>query len=469
MLDPAVTVTAVDETLAAVLGSRKGPDSVKALGWMMFGGLEDGAEIVPEPLLDEHIICNAKDKYVLITFNFAVKALERENEWTLSDTRGFDALGKVLADLRGSLQAEPTAEAKALKEAVARGNLVENEKPGTSKLHRRTGLKRKPTKRKKSFTKSKELTSFVKAARYVRGPGAARIHPSAKLRLFGLMMQAKKGDAPHKRDEEVQGGGDESTDERQAEITAAETLLRLKRKAWEAERGKDRKVAMNEHVAFLTSLAPQWRVSTILRAHESLKQSRPRHMRWTLKVEFEKRSMEKVLSFSNELRSSRGSGRAPSLALSSSSSSLTSRLCAKRISVLQGSDGDGNALLWIDEQGVGKGERASPAEGSASRRKKDALAQVDPFVAGMPTDLSLGDCIVDKIAHKSLEAQRAFFEKNMRHMAREGHDKDDGWTFYGKTSAKGVAAANQLKIHSRQVSTRPDILYSTRTVKAGRN
>ena len=55
LVDEGAEVSALDATLQEVLASEKGAVGVKSLGWMMFGGLEDGAEIVPEPLLDSDI------------------------------------------------------------------------------------------------------------------------------------------------------------------------------------------------------------------------------------------------------------------------------------------------------------------------------------------------------------------------------------------------------------------------------
>ena len=60
LVDASITVTSADKTLCEILSAEKGLDCIKTLGWMMFGGFEDGAEIVPEPLLDADIVCDAQ-------------------------------------------------------------------------------------------------------------------------------------------------------------------------------------------------------------------------------------------------------------------------------------------------------------------------------------------------------------------------------------------------------------------------
>merc|ERR1711903_148359 len=67
----------------------------------------------------------------------------------------------------------------------------------------------------------------------------------------------------------------------------------------------------------------------------------------------------------------------------------------------------------------------------------------DPFIAKIPKDWSLSDCIVDKSKFKTIEDQRAHFEKRMLEMARAGHDEEDGWKFYRKTNYATVAQLQQ--------------------------
>ena len=39
----------------------------------------------------------------------------------------------------------------------------------------------------------------------------------------------------------------------------------------------------------------------------------------------------------------------------------------------------------------------------------------------------------------------------MRQMARSGHDREDGWTFYCKTNIEGSNEEEQLDVYQRQV------------------
>ena len=46
---------AKDAVLSAVLRGRKGPECARSIGQIIFGGLDANWEVVPEPLLDDHI------------------------------------------------------------------------------------------------------------------------------------------------------------------------------------------------------------------------------------------------------------------------------------------------------------------------------------------------------------------------------------------------------------------------------
>ena len=82
--------------------------------------------------------------------------------------------------------------------------------------------------------------------------------------------------------------------------------------------------------------------------------------------------------------------------------------------------------------------------------KRDREEQ-DPFVANMPKDLAFEDCLVDKQAYGTMEDQRAFFSEQMRAMAREGQDEEDGWIFASKTALKGLPLEEQLDVYARKV------------------
>ena len=278
----------------------------------------------------------------------------------------------------------------------------------------------------------------VKAARYVRGMGAGKIHPSAKLRLFGLLMQAKRGDYA----EEENDGKAEAAKARAAgsEGSATHVLQQLKVKAWRAERGKDRKEAMEEHVQLLTSIAPQWRVESVLAAHDSVKGKKPRRMKFVLRVEFKERKEEEIVDMLQS-RSEPGL-EGGSEERCSSTLGAPAPYAATSIEVLQG-DAAVSAQLW--------------SEKSVTPQEDGLIADVetedvrDSFIEGMPADLTIEDCVIDKVKHKTIEEQRRHYEQHMLEMAREGRDREDGWESYGETTKDVVEAKRQLEIHQRSV------------------
>ena len=102
VVDADIAVTATDVTLREILSADKGCNAIKDLGWLMFGGFEDGAEIIAEPLLDEHIVVGAAAATAatndgsdgggggggsvvtfsgMIAFHFAVKAPAKQIQW----------------------------------------------------------------------------------------------------------------------------------------------------------------------------------------------------------------------------------------------------------------------------------------------------------------------------------------------------------------------------------------------------
>ena len=101
-------------------------------------------------------------------------------------------------------------------------------------------------------------TTTLLRPQFVRGHGTAAIHPGAKLRLLGLLMQAQKGDCPT----ETKGSdGEDSVGRSGAGSNSAEKLQSLKAKAWLAAKGKQREKAMEEYLELLQSLAPNWKVA----------------------------------------------------------------------------------------------------------------------------------------------------------------------------------------------------------------
>ena len=398
----------------------------------MFGGFEDGTKILPEPLLAEHIACNSGKGYAIITITFTVMPPERQYKWTGKDTSEFLALEKALNE--DSLQSSGAS--------LALEKAIEKIKPPTSKTGFSGRLRNHKREQERSsagkglkYEDTKAFATFIKAARYVRGVGAGRIHPRAKLRLFGLRMQAQKGDLVEgTRGSSVMATAGSQPSESSAphstvvSLSVQTSLRKLKLNAWRAEYGKDRKEAMHEYIRFLTSLVPNWRFDGILNKHKSPQKSRC--MVWALKLHFTRCDVGEVLRVIS----------------SKDASPVLSRFRATSIEVLQSSD-EATAKLFDEE-----------SEAQATHHQRDISmndVKEDPFLVGAPRKLTLDDCLVDRIKHKTIEEQRAFFSKKMREMARQGFDDEDGWKLFDKTRSATVTDEYQLDVYCRKVEWSP--------------
>ena len=162
-------VTSKDETLAKIIGSDSGAESLKSLAWVMFGNIDDGASITVEPLLDDDMVLDLSKSCAVIRVRFGVKVREVKTKGQHSEKEGhrgdFGELEKALAGAERVLQAEG---AEALDKAVAdvRGKSVRKLKLKKKKRDRSNLGKRKDAR----------LARFIKAARYARGVGVAVLH-----------------------------------------------------------------------------------------------------------------------------------------------------------------------------------------------------------------------------------------------------------------------------------------------------
>ena len=407
---------------------------------MMFGGLEDGAEIIIEPLLDEDVTIDLDKKIALVAMNFGVTPPKKRHQWTGKDKREFDNLEQALAEAEKAMEAHG---AEALQQAV-----MEKEGEAKPKLKRKLKLKRKkkPNRfqgrwgRNKHKKKDDPFTIFVKAARFVRGMGAGTIHPSAKLRLFGLLMQAQRGNIPD-------GNAIEGiTNTLASQLTgrglkgSALALQMLKLRAWRSQKDKKREDAMKEYVELVTSLAPQWKVAHLLGSHDSLKDKKARVMMWVLKVKYreatEKEGIKPLMATSAALMDLY---RVTSIEVLQSSNATSARLWAEDgIDLTNGKERENEEA----KKNAELTDSASGGMGGEVGEEQDENDQ-DPFIANIPKDWSLSDCIVDKSKFKTIEDQRAHFEKSMLEMARAGHDEEDGWKSYRKTNLASVSELQQ--------------------------
>ena len=423
------TTTARDTTLRKVLGSRKGPSSVKALGWLMFGGVEDGAEMRPEPVLDADIIVNHNESYALLKSRFSLINAAKIKQWRVKDTREFDGLQAALAASEKSIKSWGTG---------ALQNTAESKDVDSGKAKRRLKRKVRIRKTKKKSKKDSRLENFIKAARFVRGYGAAAIHPSAKIELYGLRMQAQQGDCKQS-DATTEGGDDESP---------ANSLKRLKLEAWRSLKGMAQEAAMEQYLSQLTLLAPNWKVAHFLGRQNDDKRRKPREMMWVLKLGYKERSQEEMLSLAQSF-----SGR-PSLRVDA-----TRGLQITSVEIVQSSN-SANAKLWSDESMTLEDTSGRTAESLST--ETSALSEFDKFVAQLPKDFTLSDCIIDKSLYATIEEQRTDIGERMRLMARQEHDDEDGWNFYAKTIQNGVSEGEQLDVFAREVEWSSTLQLRTR-------
>ena len=391
---PHCTATAKDGTINEILqNGGKGPACVKNLGWLLFGGMEEGEEITVEPLLDDDVTLDLAKSCAMIRINFSVRGPKKRHQWTSRDEREFDGLQKALAEAESALATSGT---ETMEKAISRSANRRRVKSAVKK-------RRQQSKKRSRSHGNDTFANFVKAARYVRGLGARTTHPGAKLRLVGLLLQAQHGDCTRGE------GGTAQVLGLAGLLGSALTLQTLKLKAWASEKGKSREDAMKEYVDFLTSFAPRWKVAHLLRAKQSLEDTKPRAMMWVLKVEFKQGSF------------------------------ITS------IEVMQSSNGAGARLF--SEEGVAMNTR-KPEKENAEREQ-----ELDPFLAGFPRDLRTEDALEKE--YKTIEEQRASLLSKMRNIVQSVEDQSEGWELLGKTSAPRVEDEDQLDIFARAVEWSP--------------
>ena len=110
-------------------------------------------------------------------------------------------------------------------------------------------------------------------------------------------------------------------------------------------------------------------------------------------------------------------------------SAINNPFLTTHIKVLQASGGS-DARLWSEEKGLQRGVK----DEERTQGRVGGMIE-DSFSAGMPKDLTLDDCIIDKGKHQTLGEQRDHFVKVMREMAREDRDEENGWHFYDKAGS----------------------------------
>ena len=286
-------VTASDKLLNEIVEGERGCHAIRSCGNLMIGNVEDGSEVIPDPLLEKDILVNLATGMALLTVRFSVSVGGSKKPQTSSggfeDKSEFEGLlEKALAEQATALDVESTPLADAVTRGLGTKAVEMLSGPFPTLRTEATPEKKKMRKIKKKKKKNRPggnlkkgsvehtFESFVKAARFVRyGDGVKVLHPSSKLQLHALMMQAQYGDSPN-------------VHLRRGYALQKSPLELQKRKAWEHQKGKKRKEAMEEYVKFLSELAPQWKLSNLIagRASAQGEVGKPRRMMWVIRVNF---------------------------------------------------------------------------------------------------------------------------------------------------------------------------------------
>ena len=227
----------------------------------MLCGFDDGTEVMAEPLLEKDVVIDVDEKSAIINVKFSTLPPQEDSVSASTDINEF-------SDEFSELKRTLTASADSMKDVIPTDNSVAFNVAGSwtalpmasdsllDSRSRKPRLKKKKNARTNSARAKKGsneyiFQQFVKASRYARGAGASAIHPSAKLQLFALLMQAQKGDcpSPEKRSDRLESVTGTSV------VNSATSLEKLKLKAWDAMRGIDQIEAMKKYLKLLTSLA----------------------------------------------------------------------------------------------------------------------------------------------------------------------------------------------------------------------
>ena len=154
---------------------------------LIFGGVEDGARVVPEPLLDDDITYNSKEDTVLLRVACALEVGSKKGISVAkmkSDTGEFGDLLRFLADKKELPSMFTTmGEGAVMKALIGAGRRMTSVRiSGKGKVRRRKKKKRRrrlskersdPSKARLDNKEAKLFDTFVRAAQYTRGKGAS--------------------------------------------------------------------------------------------------------------------------------------------------------------------------------------------------------------------------------------------------------------------------------------------------------
>ena len=248
------------------------------------------------------------------------------------------------------------------------------------------------------------------------------MHPSAKIKLAGLLKQILCGDC---------------TDEKKD----SDALRNLAKAAWRAHKGKEKEEAMEEYLQELQEAAPNWKVARFLMGREhdseddglSRRQKTRKLMKWAIKLTFE--------SIGGS-----GSFRAGSFVdrTSSNNSSRGPRFRLQGLRIMQGNvsveslfDG-GDAKDMGEEGGSGKQEEEAEAglsEATARHLTACGLSADDPYFQSLQFPIERESFFFDR-SKISLQHQDEQMYSHLLALSLEGTGA--GWEVVHKFVTTGT-------------------------------
>ena len=165
-----------------------------------------------------------------------------------------------------------------------------------------------------------------------------------------------------------------------------------------------------------------------------------------LTIAFREATMDSIVTSTLNVRAESEESSSRSSRARSKAETFNSRFRATSVEVLQSSNATG-AKVWSEEF-IQAEEQISTLP--AMPESEVESEEQDPFLAGRP-ELGIEDAIINKTEHETIEEQRLFWQKRMRHMARHVHKEEEGWKLYAKTCAPRVKEEDQLDVFARDV------------------
>ena len=340
---------------------------------------------------------------------------------------------------------------------VPERNLGSLKKKGKKKLRKK--LVKTKTNVAKESAGGRTCLRYLQAARYFRENACGMVHPTGKLKLYGLMMQICCGDyLEEEADEIISESSAEKDYDDNGDVEASpggkirSRLQGLKKAAWKRELGKKQDECQKEYVEMISQLIPNWRADRLFRMRDqdseqptSTRRKR-KELSWILRFD----------TIADLGGAADGEDRV--------------RIKAKHVHVLQ-SDNSANWFVHF---------RSGPRQSSATRRRTGSghctgkprrrltVLQSDeakkrgvaPWVlehlgfSSSISRLSRQNMILDKAKHLALKDQDWFFYNSMVAQARSS----EGWASADLSNLSGAVQSREIPESSRlQYRTRAKV------------